>query len=109
MPVQAILTARFNQPVDDQQLQNFLPADCLTSFGQTVLPELIHPELPPQFASQPTVPKHARIPQLQFPQPNLNAIDGIVGNDSVLGKLTHRAGLMPILTKHRQSFSPPSV
>jgi hypothetical protein len=102
--MQTILTTRcrlttsnrrtFSQPITSRPSQ------------QVFLPELIQSQLLPQFTSQPAVSKHARIPQLQFAEPNLNAIDGVVGKDSVLGKQTHGRVLLPILIKHRQTFSP---
>src|SRR5262249_59238207 len=71
--VQSELAAWLNQPVGDEQIQNFVPADRFAPFGQSFLPELIQTQLLPQLTGQPTDSEYTRIPQFQFPYPHLNA------------------------------------
>ena len=100
------LAARLNQPVHHQQLQHFFPAHRFAAFRQALLPELIQSQLPPQLAPQPAVAEHTRMSQLQFPKPDLNAIDRIFGQDSVFGKQAQRRVFLPLVIEYRQTLPP---
>src|ERR1700683_4374030 len=52
--MQPPLTAGFNQPVGDQDLQNLVPARSLPARGQALGPEPIELQVSPQLPGQPT-------------------------------------------------------
>src|ERR1700693_6362901 len=54
LSMQPPLTARINESIADQGLQNMLPASSLSTIGQTLRPALIHPQLFVKLAGQPT-------------------------------------------------------
>ena len=53
MPMQPPFRTRVDQPVKRQRQQHLIPTRALTTRRQTLAPEVIQPELPPQLAAQP--------------------------------------------------------
>src|SRR5215469_15473839 len=101
--------ARLEQTVDGEQPQHFFPTHRFTAFGQALLPELIQPQLLPEFTGEPAVAEYARTLQFQAAQANLYAVDGVGGKFAVIGEQTQGSEPLFGFIEHIKRLSPPGL
>src|SRR5712692_9605440 len=106
LPVYPKLAARIDQPIHHQQFQHLRPSDTFSPSRQLPRPEPIQMQLPPQFASQPTVAIGSRSLQLHLAELHLHAVDCVGGNRPVLRKQTQWPESLLFLIEHLQRLAP---
>jgi hypothetical protein len=105
--MQPPLTAGFNQPVGDQDLQNLVPARSLPARRQALGPEPIVLQVSPQLPGQPTGAPLPRTMQAKIGQTQPHH-RGIVRHSlaTILGKQGQRLGAARLRVEHLDRLAP---
>jgi hypothetical protein len=100
------LTARLDPSVHDKKPEHLLPTHGFAAFGQSLLPEILQSQLPPQLACHPAVAECARPAQFQPAQLHLQAVDGFFGNLAIVWKQTQLTVSLLLFIKDVQRLQP---
>ena len=107
LPMQPPFTARIDQSIADQGLQNMLPASSLPTVSQTLGPELIQFQLLAQGTGQPTGSPLPRPMQFHLLEPDLHPkTSGEIGQLPISGKQCQGQGSLAFLVEDFDRSTP---
>jgi hypothetical protein len=106
LPMQSPFAARRDEPVGRQHLQNLIPTRSFAAFRQSLGPEPIEPQLPPQHARQPTGAPLARAAETHLVETEPDDI--LTGGSfaAILGEERERSRPAGIFVEHLDGPAP---
>ena len=106
LPMNPPFAARSDQPIDRQDRHHLFPGHITPLPRQTLGPELVESQFPPQRQPQPAIPERPRPAKTQLAHPQTQGIHRIRRNLPVLGEQRHLAGFLTLLVEDFQRLSP---